>query len=220
MSTQNRENKEISEQKISLETLDDQNRENKEISEQKLSLETLDDQNKENKKISEQELSLETLDDQIKQIEEEMQIKRKKLNAFKKRKRNLYKNAKKTKFVCSVCGKSLANKAALKHHEYNICGKEEWKCGLCDRVCQSQNRLDIHMNACRKRKCPMCNYRTGKYKQLKEHIKSGICTRLFKCHICFRELKSRNYLKTHYKKKHNFPPDEAEEFAYKDQNQT
>ena len=34
MSTQNRENKEISEQKISLETLDDQNKENKKISEQ------------------------------------------------------------------------------------------------------------------------------------------------------------------------------------------
>ena len=177
----------------------------------------MSNQNRENKEISEQELSLETLDDQIKQIEEEMQIKRIKLNAFKKeRKKNLYKNAKKTKFVCSVCGKSLADKAALKHHEYNICGKEEWKCGLCDRVCQSQNRLDIHMNACRKRKCPMCDYRTGKYKQLKEHIKSGICTRLFKCHICYRELKSRNYLKAHYKRKHNFPPDEAEELAYKD----
>ena len=180
----------------------------------------MSNQNRENKEISEQELSLETLDDQIKQIEEEMQIKRKKLNAFKKeKKRNLYKNAKKTKFVCSVCGKSLADKAALKHHEYNICGKEEWKCGLCDRVCQSQNRLDIHMNACRKRKCPMCDYRTGKYKQLKEHIKSGICTRLFKCHICYRELKSRNYLKAHYKRKHNFPPDEAEELAYKDKDE-
>ena len=92
----------------------------------------MSNQNRENKEISEQELSLETLDDQIKQIEEEMQIKRIKLNAFKKeRKKNLYKNAKKTKFVCSVCGKSLADKAALKHHEYNICGKEEWKCGFC-----------------------------------------------------------------------------------------
>ena len=74
----------------------------------------MSNQNRENKEISEQELSLETLDDQIKQIEEEMQIKRIKLNAFKKeRKKNLYKNAKKTKFVCSVCGKSLADKAAL-----------------------------------------------------------------------------------------------------------
>ena len=69
-------------------------------------------------------------------------------------------------------------------------------------------------------KCPKTyDYRTGKYKQLKEHIKSGICTRLFKCHICYRELKSRNYLKAHYKRKHNFPPDEAEELAYKDKDE-
>ena len=124
-------------------------------------------------------------------------------------------------YICPECNNRFSTKRRLEDHSFNVCyQKKEWKCSLCNDVFISNRFLQKHQTICELRKCPNCNYKTPKKKQLEEHIKSGICTRLFKCHICFIELKSRNYLKTHYKKKHNFPPDEAEEFAYKDQNQT
>ena len=156
------------------------------------------------------------LDNEIKETKEKlMQLKKKKLKRKKKTSTIV-----KEELKCLKCNKTFSTKRRLKHHSINICSKNEWKCSFCDDKFISQTFLDHHLDLCRKRKCPMCNYRTAKKKQLQEHIKSGICTRLFKCHICFRELKSRNYLKTHYKKKHHFPPDEAKELAYKDQNQT
>lgn len=156
------------------------------------------------------------LEERKKELEELIKKSQKELKAIKiKQKSESLKIGNKKKFKCDKCGNILSTKRQLESHKENVCGKEVWSCHICDDKFTSRGHLDKHINKCRKRKCPHCTFICANKKQLQEHIKTGKCqNKKYTCDICHKKLQSRNYLKAHYRRKHNIEEEEAKKKAY------
>jgi len=169
-----------------------------------------ENEQKNNKNVADLEEKRLKLEKLIKESQKEL----KEIKRTQKSKQSKLKN--KDKFKCEKCGNTLSTKRQLESHKENVCGKDVWSCHICDETFTSRGHLDKHINKCRKRKCPHCTkFSCANKKQLEEHIKSGKCQKIkFTCDICHKKLLSRNYLKAHYRRKHNLEEEEAKKKAY------
>ncbi|XP_063911188.1 zinc finger protein OZF-like [Zophobas morio] len=102
--------------------------------------------------------------------------------------------------VCETCGKSMASKQSLIHHQYIHLGRKPFACHLCDKSFAKPGRLTDHIRTHNNEtpfKCEFCEKSFSMKKTLKSHMMALHEGKKHLCAICGKALSSAESLKVH-----------------------
>ncbi|XP_052864120.1 zinc finger protein 184 [Anopheles cruzii] len=127
-----------------------------------------------------------------------------------------------TRHICTTCGKTFANRHALRHEDTD----KKYKCDQCEFACRLPGSLKRHLLVHSGQKpfsCPHCDYSCNAIENLRKHVISTarhLGRFLYECKICAPEAAEGSYgtnfqkeYKTHLQECHKMVPEQVDEMV-------